>query len=217
MRRVVAVLFAVAVAMAFPAAAMSAQAQPPLVYSVPLIVNESLPGFVLPQPTIEIPKGTVKFTAYVPESATGTHGIGIDGGMYIDIKGAPVKPGRSTSLTMGLNKSGEYTIFDSYKQNKTKGYSVKVRVTKSRMKRVSYGKLCPAADFFDIFGALWVKNVTCSSARKLRDSVSEKWSASGYAYAPIQEREFNCILNPVSAIGFKYSCIASSARVTWTG
>lgn len=217
MRRMIAVLFAVAVAMAFPAAAMSAQPQAPLVYSVPLIVDESIPGFILPQPTIEIPKGTIKFTAYVPESAKGTHGIGIDGGQYNDIKGAPVKPGRATSLTVALVKSGEYTVFDSYKHNRAKGYAVKVRVKKSSVTHVSYGKRCPVEDFFDVFSALWVKNVTCSSARKLKDSLSDKWSTSGYSYAPIQESEFNCIFHTASALGLKIACLAGDARVTWIG
>lgn len=65
--------------------------------------------------------GTIKITVTVPASADGKHGVGIDGGQYKDIKGAPVAPGRSTSLTVAVQK-GSYTIFDSYKNNRKKGY-----------------------------------------------------------------------------------------------
>jgi hypothetical protein len=71
--------------------------------------------------------GTIKITVTVPSSATGKHGVGIDGGQYNDIKGAPVAPGRSTSLTVAVEK-GKYTIFDSYKNNRNKGYETALTV-----------------------------------------------------------------------------------------
>ena len=71
--------------------------------------------------------GTIKITVTVPSSATGKHGVGINGGQYKNIKGAPVAPGRSTSLTVTVAK-GSYTIFDSYKNNKNKGYETALTV-----------------------------------------------------------------------------------------
>lgn len=65
--------------------------------------------------------GTIKITVLVPEKAKGKHGVGIDGGDYKNIKGAPVAPGRSTSLTVAVKK-GDYTVFDSYKNNREKGF-----------------------------------------------------------------------------------------------
>lgn len=71
--------------------------------------------------------GTIKITVNVPADASGKHGVGIDGGQYDNVKGAPVAPGRSTSLTVAVKK-GSYTIFDSYKSNRTKGYETKLTV-----------------------------------------------------------------------------------------
>ncbi|MGH2959610.1 MAG: hypothetical protein ACRDKE_08395 [Solirubrobacterales bacterium] len=71
--------------------------------------------------------GTIKITVTVPAKADGKHGVGIDGGQYKDIKGAPVAPGRSTSLTVAVVK-GKYTIFDSYKDNRNKGYETALTV-----------------------------------------------------------------------------------------
>lgn len=73
--------------------------------------------------------GTVKITVTNPTNAKGQHGVGIDGGTYKNVKGAPVKPGRSTSLTVDL-KAGEYTVFDSYKNNRDKGYEATLTVKK---------------------------------------------------------------------------------------
>lgn len=74
--------------------------------------------------------GTVKITISVPDDAKGQHGVGIQGGVYKQpVDGAPVKPGLSTSLTVDL-KPGEYTIFDSYKKNRDKGYETTLTVAK---------------------------------------------------------------------------------------
>lgn len=71
--------------------------------------------------------GTIKITVTVPADASGKHGVGIDGGQYKNIKGAPVAPGRSTSLTVAVSK-GPYTIFDSYKKNRDKGFETALTV-----------------------------------------------------------------------------------------
>lgn len=71
--------------------------------------------------------GTIKITVSVPANADGKHGVGIDGGQYENIKGAPVAPGRSTSLTVAVTK-GKYTIFDSYKKNRDKGFETALTV-----------------------------------------------------------------------------------------
>jgi hypothetical protein len=216
MRRVISVLFALAVAMALPQSALAKAPEMPIAYSVQLVVNESLPGFTFPKPTIVVPRGIVKFTAIVPSSAKESHGIGIDGGRYKNILGAPVKPGRTTSLTISLSP-GDYTVFDSYKKNRAKGYALKVHVTHAKQKHVSYGKLCAPTDFFGLFQVLWTKNVSCRSAWKLSEAVGEMWADSNYSYEPIVEREFTCFITPASAIGLKTSCLAGDSRVTWSG
>lgn len=71
--------------------------------------------------------GTIKITVTVPSSASGKHGVGIDGGQYKNVPGAAVAPGRSTSLTVAVTK-GKYTIFDSYKKNRDKGYETALTV-----------------------------------------------------------------------------------------
>lgn len=73
--------------------------------------------------------GTIKITVVNPADSDAQHGVGIDGGTYKDVKGAPVKPGRSTSLTVAV-KEGTYTIFDSYKDNRDKGFETKLTVKK---------------------------------------------------------------------------------------
>lgn len=73
--------------------------------------------------------GTIKITVVNPSDSDTQHGVGIDGGNYKDVKGAPVKPGRSTSLTVAV-EAGTYTIFDSYKKNRDKGFETKLTVKK---------------------------------------------------------------------------------------
>lgn len=73
--------------------------------------------------------GTIKITVDNPTDSDSQHGVGIDGGTYKDVKGAPVKPGRSTSLTVAV-EAGTYTIFDSYKNNRDKGFETKLTVKK---------------------------------------------------------------------------------------
>ncbi len=82
-------------------------------------------GFSKSSATVE--PGTVKITVSVPKNASGKHGVGIDGGQYKNVKGAPVGPGLATSLTVAVKK-GTYTIFDSYKDNRDKGYETKLTV-----------------------------------------------------------------------------------------
>ena len=71
--------------------------------------------------------GTVMFTVVVPKSAKRMHGVGIDGGVYKNIDGAAVKPGRKTSLTVDL-APGRYVVYDSYRKNRRKGFRTKVIV-----------------------------------------------------------------------------------------
>lgn len=71
--------------------------------------------------------GLIRITVTVPSETKGQHGVGIDGGQYKNIAGAPVKPGRSTSLTVSVKK-GDYTIFDSYKNNRDEGFETKLKV-----------------------------------------------------------------------------------------
>ncbi len=217
MRRGFRIALALAALMLLPQAAVSAQADESYTPTIPLTVNEALPGFVLQQPTLEIPQGIVKFTALVPSTAKGPHGIGIDGEQYKDIKGAPVKPGRSSSLTVEV-KPGNYTVFDSYKSNRAKGYFVKVHVTHAKAKHVSYGTLCRGPGGFFYFQGLWVKGVSCRSALKLMSEVQDIWQDDNdFSYAPISTHGFNCVITPFSVVGLKFSCLAEGARVAFIG
>ncbi|MBI4898452.1 MAG: hypothetical protein HY827_08835 [Actinobacteria bacterium] len=80
---------------------------------------------------IHAPAGTVRFTVHVPKSAKHLHGIGIDGGVYDAIEGEPVKPDHTTSLMLDL-APGRYVLFDSYRDNRRKGFRSKVIVTPSQ-------------------------------------------------------------------------------------
>lgn len=79
--------------------------------------------------TVTAKPGTIKITVTNPTNSGTEHGVGISGGDYKNVKGAPVKPGRSTSLTVAV-KEGTYTIFDSYKDNREKGFETKLTVEK---------------------------------------------------------------------------------------
>lgn len=215
MRRGLVVLFATVAAMALPHAALGSIFDSPA-HGIPLLVDESSSGFALPPGQLTVPRGVVQLSTLVPKSAKGKHGIGIDGGPYKDIAGAPVKPGRMTSLTVDL-PAGDYTVFDSYKNNRKRGYAVKLHVTHKRAKHVSFGERCPG------FGGIglsqtWVKGVSCSSATKLMDAVTSRWEADNdFAYTPIIEREFTCYISPFSSVGLKFTCLAGDNRVTQLG
>lgn len=99
--------------------------QPKLSGDITLKVEEN--GF--DKKTATAKPGTIKITVEVPADAKGQHGVGIDGGDYKNVEGAPVKPGRSTSLTVAV-KEGKYTIFDSYKNNRDKGFETALTVKK---------------------------------------------------------------------------------------
>lgn len=215
MRRGVAVIFAIAVSMALPQTAFSAKGSDFIAFPVELVVNESLPGFAVPQRTITIPQGTTKFTSSVPKSATGRHGIGIDGGPYKNILGASVRPGSSSALTVGL-PPGDYTVFDSYKKNRSAGFYVKVHVTHAKPKHVSYGTLCRERDVFDS-SRLWVKDMSCSAADVLLDEAYDLWRRNDLVYTPVTVREFTCYYTPFSAVGTKASCLSAGARATYSG
>lgn len=102
---------------------------PKIVKDITLSVDEQGNKFVSKTSTITSKPGTIKITVTNPTKAKGQHGVGIDGGDYKDIKGAPVKAGRSTSLTVDV-KEGKYEIFDSYKGNRAKGYVIPLVVKK---------------------------------------------------------------------------------------
>jgi hypothetical protein len=121
-----------------------------------LVVNESLPGFVLPTPSLEGPKGYFRFSTLIPSTARQSHGIGIDGGRYQNLKGATVKPGRTTSLTIYL-PSGDYTIFDSKGGNRANGYAVKLHVTSKPAPRASFGKPCVDAYVSFVVDRVWAQ------------------------------------------------------------
>lgn len=102
---------------------------PKIVKDIALGVDEKGDKFVSKTTSITSKPGTIKITVANPADAKGQHGVGIDGGAYKDVKGAPVKAGRSTSLTVDV-KEGSYEIFDSYKGNRAKGYVIALKVKK---------------------------------------------------------------------------------------
>jgi hypothetical protein len=106
----------------------TATVKPPVVScDLQLIANEKTSSFN--KSTASCKEGTAKITVTNPSTNSGQHGVGIDGGAYKNVNGAPVKPGRATSLTVAV-KPGSYTIYDSYKNNRSKGYETKLTVTK---------------------------------------------------------------------------------------
>lgn len=98
----------------------------PLAADIQLGVNEKSSSFDKSNVT-SAKVGTIKITVSNPTNAKGQHGVGINGGVYKMVKGAPVKPGRSTSLTVDV-KAGKYVIFDSYKNNQSLGYKTTLTV-----------------------------------------------------------------------------------------
>jgi hypothetical protein len=102
--------------------------KPPQISSdIQLIADEKSSSFNKSSATAK--EGTIKITVTNPASNSGQHGVGIDGGVYKNVKGAPVKPGRATSLTVAV-KPGKYEIFDSYKNNRDDGYVTSLTVKK---------------------------------------------------------------------------------------
>lgn len=98
----------------------------PVIASQPSIrINESKHSFAPKQ--IRVPGGTSQITLAVPASATGSHGVAIDGEIYKNIEGGSVKPGHATSLTIAL-KPGKYTIYDPVGNNRDAGFKTKLIV-----------------------------------------------------------------------------------------
>ena len=101
---------------------------PVITTDIQLVADEKTSSFNKSSATAK--EGTIKITVNNPASNSGQHGVGINGGVYKNVNGAPVKPGRATSLTVAV-KPGKYTIYDSYGSNKSKGYVTKLTVKKN--------------------------------------------------------------------------------------
>jgi plastocyanin len=101
---------------------------PVITTDIQLVPDEKTSSFN--KSAVTAKQGTIKITVTNPSSNTGQHGVGINGGSYKNVAGAPVKPGRATSLTVAV-KPGKYTIYDSYGNNKSKGYVTKLTVSKN--------------------------------------------------------------------------------------
>lgn len=181
---------------------------------VPLIVDESLPGFHTRPRSIVISKGIAKFTTTVPEDAKGKHGIGIYGGAYKDVRGAHVKPGYMSSLTLKL-KPGVYTVFDSYKSNRSRGYSVRVRVVE-KAKRLRLPGLVCAKDGAFFNSIVRVSGVTCRSARTVGAKAERLWFDSGYTASNVRAEGFNCRIDLKSRYGFLVTCVNGDQRIRFS-
>jgi hypothetical protein len=110
------------------AGASGSVAAPKIVSDIQLTADEKSSSFN--KSTATAKEGTIKITVTNPASNSGQHGVGIDGGVYKNVNGAPVKPGRATSLTVAV-KPGSYEIYDSYKNNRDKGFVTKLTVKKN--------------------------------------------------------------------------------------
>lgn len=170
-----------------------------------LIPNEDSKRFLTAGPPIVVPEGVVKFTTLVPDAAKGSHGIGIDGGDYKDVKGAWVKPGRMSSLTISL-EAGEYELFDSYKNNRALGYRVPLIVEKKAVARVP-GRKC--GGYVDI----WVKRVSCRQAVQISSIVDGRFDESGYLDSTHRVRGFRCTIDLFNVNGTITTCRKGSKQI----
>lgn len=182
--------------------------------TVPLIVDEALPGFHSRPKPVVISRGIAKFVTTVPTSATGMHGVGIDGGPYNNVKGAPVLPGRSSSLTVEL-PPGDYTVFDSYKSNRSRGYAVKVRVVDEAKPLRLPGRVCakPGA-FFD--SIVRVTGVSCRGARRVGATADRLWGDSGETATRVTARGFDCRINVKSRHGLLVTCVRGEKKIRFS-
>lgn len=136
---------------------------------------------------------------YVPRTATGRHGVGIDGGRYTDIKGAAVAPGRITSLTVLIDKAGEYTIFDSYRSNRQKGFATKFIAVKKAPARIP-GRRCPG------WTRLHVKAVKCKPASQIASIAQSRFEDSEFGRVNTTVRRFKCFVDLFAPTGTLTTC-----------
>lgn len=220
----VALLLGVLASLALPAGASAEKAFPPLTSGIyPLVVDENASRFAVPPAPLVVNAGTVRFSVFIPKSAKGNHGIGIDGGRYEDIRGADVLPGRVTSLTIFL-APGNYTVFDSYKSNRDAGYSVAVQVVASKVRRPT-GTRCSAdslveglpftGELFATSDSAWQKHSTCRRAEEVAVSANKTWRASGYTATEISARGYSCTVRPFTSIGLTLTCKRGKARIVY--
>ena len=102
--------------------------QPLLTNDIKIRVDEKHDAF--PMKETKLAGGPTRITVDVPIEAKNSHGVAIDGGVYKNVAGAGVKPGRASSLTISLTP-GKYTIYDPVAKNRDKGYVAKLVVGKS--------------------------------------------------------------------------------------
>lgn len=170
-----------------------------------LVPDEQAKSFLTAGPPIVIPEGVAKFTTLVPDVAKGSHGIGIDGGDYKNVKGAWVKPGRTSSLTISL-EAGEYELFDSYKNNRALGYRVRLVVEKKAIPRVP-GRKCSG------YAEIWVKRVSCRQARDVSSIMDWRFDDSGYLDTTHRIRGFRCTIDLFNANGTITTCRKGSKQI----
>lgn len=211
MRRLV-VIAVVLFAVALPANASAYIPHLPLTNgNYPLRVDEAAKRFDATTTPLVVNSGIVRFSVLVPPSASGQHGVGIDGGRYVDIRGASVKPGRVTSLTVGL-EPGNYTIFDSYKNNRERGYAIPIIAVEGNVTRPE-GKRCSIDLGFGIGDTAWQTRSSCRRAGQVAESVDRQWRKSGFLGTAFVARSYRCTLEPVTAIGLTTTCARGSSRI----
>lgn len=179
-----------------------------------LRVNEGAKRFYVPKRKLTVLAGTQKFTVVVPETAKGKHGVGVDGGPYRNINGVAVRPGRSTSLTISM-PVGKYTIYDSYKNNRARGYYVKVTVVAKKSQIPVPGTRCRDVET-PAFGLVttYVKNFTCGEATILRDRMV---AANPSQTSPVVVDGFKCVIEPFTPTGPTTTCASGDRLAVFVG
>lgn len=209
-------LLALIAATAVPAASNAATGpQPPALAAViPLVVDETNHRFTISGRPLTIAPGTIKAVTLVPTSAKAYHGVGIDGGPYRNVKGAWVLPGRSSSLTIGL-ESGRYTLFDSYKDNRALGYKTSIRVSKSVEHVRPNGRSCGSSGggFGGLIARMHVKRTSCRMAALVGAKAYERWDEANFAVSLVKARGFTCRIKLDTPSGLQVKCRSGARRV----
>lgn len=190
----------------------------PTAGAIPFLIDESAQRFDVPGETILVRPGYTSLATIVPKTATGKHGIGIDGGAYSNVLGYPVTPGHSTTLSLEL-EPGNYTLFDSFEENRSRGYSLKLKVLKRHGGKWRYGKSCGIRPFGAVFSAYttWTIGTTCTSAGKLRRKLNAEWDAAETGWSDIVVLGYTCSFNPYAPSGLKIKCVNGRHTVTIAG
>ncbi len=211
MKRATLILSAVIFAtVAMPAS--GAKPPGPISGNIPLRVNEPKSRFDVPSRTVIVRPGTQKFSVYVPKSARGRHGVGLNGGYYRNVNGASVRPGFVSSLTVAL-RPGRYTVYDPFARNRAKGFYVKVVVTKNKGGNFSLGTEC-SEEVFPSFASTfaWVTDMSCKAAGDLKTEIELAELDPNFKWLPFSIKGFSCTTEPFARTGLTTTCVNGTQK-----